>query len=127
MVSEYGYTDLATVEAYTGIDYSAIDSTAFTAVLIDAKISIAEKMVNGHNGVNGAISTITDGIKVATTVIAAILLDEALNVLGYHGEDERRIVASIGMNIHQVLEEFCCNTEVGVDAIPMNGANNDMW
>ncbi len=126
MVSEYEYTTLAAVEAFTAIDYSAVDSTAFTAVNIDAKITIAEKMINAHLGVTGA-QTVTDGIETATILIAAILLDENMNVLGYHREDEIATKDTLGMNVHQILEHFLKDTGVGVDAIPMSGANNNIW
>ncbi len=126
MASDYEYTTLAAVEEFTAIDYSAVDSTAFTAVNIDAKISIAEKMINAHMGKTGA-QTVTDGIEICTILITAILLDENMNVLGYHREDEVATKDSLGMNIHQILDHFLKDTNVGVDAIPMSGANNDIW
>ncbi len=126
MVSEYGYTTLEAIENFTAIDYSAVDSTAFTAPKIDAKITMAEKMVNSHMGLNGA-QTVTDGIEVATILITAILLDENMNVLGYHREDELSTKETLGLSIHGILETFCCSTDVGVDSIPMSGANNDVW
>jgi len=121
MASEYGYTTVAAVEGFTGLDYSVIHA-GFINSAIEAKITVAEKMVNAHMGVNGAQSDITDGIEVATIMITAMLLDENLNVLGYHAETEKATKDLLGMDIHQVLEHFT-HDGIGIHSVPMSGAD----
>ncbi|GAG31106.1 unnamed protein product [marine sediment metagenome] len=120
MVSVYQYAALADVEAFTGIDYSAINSTKFTAALVDAKITLAERMVNGYMGVT-VDQTTTDGIKMATIIIAAKILHNNLIELGFHGKDEHNLEI-IDMSIPSILRLFL-SYDAGVDAIPMSGAD----
>ena len=122
MASVYGYATLANVEAFTGIDYSTVDSTAFSDANVEYTISIAEYMINAHMGATGA-QTITDGVTITTVMIAALLMDNKMQHLGYHGE-EGHIKELIGMDIHQILTHFLGDVNVGVDAIPMSGAND---
>ena len=120
MVSTYGYAALADIENFTGIDYSAINATKFTQVTIDAKISIAEKMVNGYLGVSSDQTT-TDGIFTATVVITAKILHNNLIELGVHGKEEHTLEI-IDMSIPAILRMFL-GYDAGVDAIPMSGAD----
>jgi len=118
--SEYSYATTANVEDFTGIDYSAIHATKFTDVKIEAKITIAEKMVNSYLGVDGA-QTITDGIEACTIIIAAKILHLNLIELGFHNKDEHTLEL-VDMSISAILRMFL-GTDVGVDAIPMSGAD----
>ena len=124
MASVYGYCTLANLEAFTGIDYTTVDSTAFSDANVEYTISIAEYMVNAHMGATGA-QTITDGVTITTVMIAALLMDSKMQHLGYHGE-EGHIKELIGMNLHQILTHFLDDVSIGVDAIPMSGANNNI-
>ena len=119
MASIYEYAALADVEAYTGLDYSVINAQ-FTQVNVDAKISIAERMVNGYLGKDGA-QTITDGIKAATIMIAAKILHLNLADLGFHG-DEEHTQEIVDMSVQSILRMFL-GYDAGVDAIPMSGAD----
>ena len=118
--SEYGYATVANIEAFTGIDYSTKHDTKFTDILIEAKITIAEKMINSYLGVDGA-QTINDGIEACTIIIAAKILNNSLIEIGIHGKEEHTLEI-IDMSISSILRMFL-KTDVGVDAIPMSGAD----
>lgn len=119
-LSEYQYVTGDTVEALSGLIYANIDAVAFSEAKIMAKVTIAEKIVNSYLGKDGA-QTKTDGIEMATTIIAAKLIKYNLLELGYASDAE---IAHdlIDMSINQILRMFL-NVDVGVDAIPMSGAN----
>lgn len=121
--SVFGYATLANVEAFTGIDYSVVDATAFSDSNVEYKISMAEYMINAHYGTSTA-QTVTNGITMATIMITAILLDENMRHLGYHEEAEHSIGDVLGMDIHMIITHYLVETEDGfVDSIPMSGAN----
>jgi len=124
MVSEYGYITLANLELFTGLDYSAIDGTIFADANVDKVITLAEKMVNGYGGFTGD-QTSTDGIESATIYIAALILETQLFRLGYLTEENKTPLLT-GLSILQILRMFLDNdSSIGVDAIPMSGANNN--
>ena len=124
MASTYSYTTLATIENLTGLDYSAINSTTFADAKVESIITIAERMVNGYLGVSTA-QTVTDGIKVATILITVKLLAGRLMEMGYQKEAEHT-TQLIDMSIKEILETFV-DADVGIDAIPMSGANNAIY
>lgn len=118
--SEYSYATVANIEAFTGIDYSTKHATKFTDVLIEAKITIAEKMINSYLGKDGAL-TITDGIEACTIIIAAKILHNSLIEIGIHDKEEHSLEI-IEMSIGSILRMFL-GYDAGVDAIPMSGAD----
>lgn len=123
MASEYAYTDLAGVEDYTGLDYSTIDAVALADAKIDAKITMAEKMVNGYLGEDEDL-TITDGMEIATIIIAAQLIHQSMKQMGYFVEIEAPLFE---MATKDILKMFCnWDSQLGVDSIPMSGADNDL-
>ena len=117
--SEYSYATVANIEAFTGIDYETLNA-AFTDVVVEAKITMAERMVNGYLGVDGAV-TITDGVIMATIIIAAKILRNNIIALGVYGNEEQQMEL-ITMSIPTILRMFL-KTDVGVDVIPMSGAD----
>jgi hypothetical protein len=69
MASDYGYITEANLEAFMGIDFSAVDSR-YTSTVTEMWISTAEQTVNAY--CNQSFSgTIPDGVKAATKQIAA--------------------------------------------------------
>lgn len=125
--SLYAYTTLADVEAFTGIDYSGVDSVAFSDTNVNKTIAIAERMVNAFLGITDstAASTITDGITMATIILSAKWMRNKMNELGYGTEglkpNENDLV---NMNERAILAFFLSNDEsTGIDNIPMNGPN----
>jgi len=119
-VSAYGYITGDELEDYTGIDYSAIHATKFSEALVMGKVTIAEKMINAYLGVDGA-QTITDGIEACTLIISAKILHQNLIGIGFHNKEEHNLEL-IDMSIPAILRMFL-KTDVGVDAIPMSGAD----
>ena len=122
MASEYAYTTLANVENYTGLDYSSIDATALADAKIDAKITMAEKILNGYLGADEDLE-ITDGMEVATIIISAKLIHQSMNQMGYFVETEAPLLE---LTIKEILEMFCnWDSQISVDCVPMSGADND--
>ena len=119
-VSEYGYITGDQLELFSKLDYSTIETTQFSEVNVMGTVSIAERMVNSYLGKNGA-QTVTDGIFTATTVIAAKLMAGAVAELGYDNEEQR--IDLIDLSIRSILRMFL-GTDVGVDSVPMSGADN---
>ena len=114
--SEYGYITGDELEAFSGIDYSA-NNAVYTEAVVMAKVTIAEKMINGHLGVTGA-QTITDGIEAATIMIAAHLMAISMEVHATNSPvSDRQII-----DIRTILSMFL-GYDAGVDAIPMSGAD----
>jgi hypothetical protein len=118
--SDYGYITGDELEAYSGIDYSAVHATKFSEALVMGKVTIAEKMINAYLGVDGA-QTITDGIEACTLIISAKILHQNLIGIGFHDKDEHKLEL-VDMSISAILRMFL-RTDVGVDAIPMSGAD----
>jgi len=115
-VSEYQYITGDDLEAYTGIDYDANNAVYIEAVVM-AKVTIAEKMVNSYLGVTGA-QTITDGVEVATTIIAAHLMSLSMQIHATNSPISDTYIISI----RNILRMFL-GYDAGVDAIPMSGAD----
>jgi len=121
-VSEYGYITGDELEAFTGLDYSAINATVFTEALVMGKVSIAERMINSYLGVTTA-QTKTDGVITCTMVISAKILHTNLIGIGYYTKEDYELEL-IRMSVPAILRMFL-RTDVGVDAVPMSGADND--
>jgi hypothetical protein len=121
MASDHAYTTLAAIENYTGIDWSAVDSVAFTDARVDATISLAETIINGYLG-QSSILTVTDGITTATILITSKLLHGKAKVLGYQLDDYTPLDL-IELSIKDILKMFLHETEDAfVESIPMTGA-----
>ena len=105
MVSVYGYTTVTAVEQFSGIDYSVVDSTVFTAANIDAKITMAERLVNAYLGVSTG-QTKTDGVIMSTVLITVKLLDNNMNHLGYHTDIVHTMGDTIGLTIDEILYQY---------------------
>ena len=118
--SEYNYTTVAKIEGFTGVDYSTKHATKFTDVLIEGKITIAEKMINSYLGKDGA-QTVTDGIEMCAIIITAKILNNNLIELGIYDKEEHTLEI-IDMSILSILRMFL-GYDAGVDAIPMSGAD----
>ena len=125
MVSEHEYAALADVENFTGIDYSAINATKFTQTTIDAKITIAEYMVNGYL-VTSADQTTTDGIKAATIIITAKILHNNLIELGVHDKEEHTLEI-IDMSIPTILRMFLGESSKKRDFALITGITDRFW
>ena len=116
--SIYSYLTVTELEAYTGIDYEA-NNTTYTDLVVEAKITIAERMVNAYLGVSTG-QTVTDGVKVATMIIAAHLMATDMEVQATNSPISDRYI----INIKSLLGFWLDNDQsIGVDAIPMSGAD----
>jgi hypothetical protein len=87
MVSTYGYITLANLEAYTGIDYSAVNATKYSDANVEAIITIAEKLVNGH--CIQSFTTATDAVFSATIEVASRLMHNKLHADGYEPDTDK--------------------------------------
>lgn len=72
MVSEYGYTTVAILEAFTSEDYGTM-TKPITDSQVDAKITAAEQLINTYLGTSFT-GTIPDGIKYCTKDIVKRML-----------------------------------------------------
>ena len=89
MVSEYEYITVAELEAYSGMDYSAIDSL-FTNTVIEAQISNAERIVNGIKR-SSYTGTIPDDVEAATYILSQRLMNNMIIEYGYGFEGEIKV------------------------------------
>jgi hypothetical protein len=122
MASDHAYTALAAIENFTGIDWSAVDSVAFSDARVDATISLAETIINGYLG-QSSILTVTDGITTSAILITAKLLHDKAKVLGYQLEGYTSSDV-VQLSVPEILKMFLHETEDAfVDSIPMSGAN----
>ena len=80
MVSDDGYCTLAEVEEESKLDYSSIDSTAFSDTNVEATITIQEQKINGYLKVSSA-ETITDGIQMCTIMLSVSALYKQIKTL----------------------------------------------
>ena len=88
MASTYGYITVANLEAYESTNYGNIDSTLYSDANVEAKITIAERIVNGLVGTTYT-GTIPDRIVAATTIIAAQLMRNSLIQNGYDVDNKQ--------------------------------------
>jgi hypothetical protein len=120
MASTYAYTTLVNIENITGIDFSAVDSTAFSDARVEAQITSAEKVINGYLGAS-ADQTDTDGLETCTVYITLKMLRAKLINLGYLDVAEQ--IDELGLTIPEILKMFLHETEDSfVESIPMTGA-----
>ena len=118
--SDYDYiTEAQLMNFMGGVTFTSIDAEydeAMTAQIISA----AEMMVHAYIGVSGtAVGTITDGIKLATLIISADLMQ---NVMFHKGQVlDKDIYSELKTNVIKDLLKG--DSDVGVDTIPMSGAN----
>ena len=102
MASTYGYITVANLEGYESTDYGNINSTLYSDANVEAKITIAERIVNGLVGTSYT-GTIPDRIVAATTIIAAQLMR---NVLIRNGDMDEAQVKDIENNENKLLEQL---------------------
>ena len=118
--SDYDYiTEAQLMNFMGGVTFTSIDAEydeAMTAQIISA----AEMMVHAYIGVSGtAVGTITDGIKLATLIISADLMQ---NVMFHKGQVlDKDIYSELKINVIKDLLKG--DSDVGVDTIPMSGEN----
>lgn len=121
MASTYGYTTLANIENLSGIDFSAVDSVAFSDARVEAAITSAEKLINGYIG-ETADQTDTDGLESCTVYITLKLLKAKMINLGYTEIAEQ--MDELGLSIPEILKMFLHETQDDfVESIPMTGAS----
>jgi len=116
----YSYLDGDVFEDYIGIDLSTIDGTIFSDTNVVAIITAAEEFINSFLGVSTA-QTVTNAITVCTKLYARLNVEVILNGMSYYDEPtysltEREVIAL-------VERLLATNDVVGVDSIPMSGAN----
>lgn len=98
MASDYEYITVAELETYTGIDYSAKDAT-FTNGVIEAQISLAERIVNDIK--RGSYSgTIPDDVVAATYLLSKRLMNNLMIEFGYGSEGDQIIQVLDDVVIH---------------------------
>ncbi len=119
MVSEYGYLTLENLENFTGIDYSAVNATAYTDARVEANITVAERMINAYLGVSTG-QTKSDGIVTATTLIAQRILHDNMVELGYATEESVKFNVYIDSIMAMWLKG---DEETQIISIPMSGAS----
>ena len=119
MVSVYGYITLADLENFTGLDYSTINSVAFSDAKVEFKITLAERMINAYLGVSSG-QTKTDAIIVCALTISASLVHMNLQMLGFNTPASDMFIVNNYMTLAYYLRG---ESLVSVDAIPMSGAD----
>ncbi len=107
MVSDYGYTTLAKLEKFAIEDYSEIHS-ALADAAVDAKISDAERYINGYIG-TVFTGTIPADIELVTNMISKIMLDnwmieKSIGRYADKSEPMKEILANF--DIVSILEKY---------------------
>ena len=121
MASTYAYTNLATIENLAGIDFSTVDSVAFTDARIDATITSAEQLINGYIG-ETSDQTDTDGLETCANYITLKLLGHKMINLGY--QEITNNLDILNLSIPEILKMFLDETgDSFVTSIPMTGAS----
>ena len=121
--STYEYITGDELEAFTNIVYATVDATAFAEANVMANVTAAEEIINGLLGVSVA-QTVTSGIKAATKFLAGWLMNSNMNNLGYTGENSNAIFELTWTQIITLTKEILAgDSNIGVDTIPMSGAN----
>lgn len=75
MASDYGFITVTELENFAALDYSAI-AAKYTDTIIEANITAAEEVVRSICG--NSPTSATDGIKVATKIMARRLMHNLL-------------------------------------------------
>ncbi len=118
MGSIYAYLTHGNLELYTGLDYSVINAI-FTNTVIEGAITTTEELINGILGVSTA-QTITNQITSAVKFGAAWQMNYLMNALGITSEVSVYDVPWDKM--YETLKKIL-HSAVGVDSIPMSGAD----
>lgn len=108
MASEYGYTTLAALENYAKVDYSTIDSVAFSDSRVESTITDAEYFINTYVGTTFT-DTIPDGIKLTAKMIAKIYLNNFMieHRIGAFKDEQGVIVDILEQDdIISILEQY---------------------
>lgn len=121
VTTAYDYITLAELELYAGYDFSALDAVKFHDDIVNGTIGVVEKMVNSYKGKDGA-QTVTDGIETAVTIITTKILMNRMSDLGYSVEGLETLDL-VNMSVRSILKMFL-GSDIGVDNIPMSGADN---
>jgi len=103
MASDYGYTDVAGLEAFAGQDYSAINAK-YVDGIIEAQISQAERIVNEYKRQSYS-GTIPDDVKSATLMIARRFMKNILIEDGHFEDDQVVIEDYIGQITRKLLKD----------------------
>jgi hypothetical protein len=122
MASTYGYITAATLENFTGIDYSIVDSVAYSDARVEVIITSAEEIVNGLMGVSTA-QTVTNAITISTKFLSAWMLWQSMANLGYTLKEPQGIYLLTWDQILNLVQKFLNETGPNVEGIPMSGAN----
>ena len=115
MVSSYGYITSAELEAYTGIDYSVVNAK-YTAAVVDAQISIAERFVNTQ--LPGTTPTATDGVIATTLLLSERLMLNKMIADGHRAVELAPTTAFIDYLIEKLLQEDVYSP---AGPVPMSG------
>lgn len=113
-MSAYGYVTLAELEDFCGEDFSALGVSGTTDATVNAKISTAERLVNGKKRESFS-GTIPDNVKAVTMMVAANLVHNHLVNIGY-AENKVKIW---NKEYDDLLDGSM--DDIGVDTIPMSG------
>jgi hypothetical protein len=116
MASQYGIITLANLEAYAGIDYSAINATKYADASVEAKITLAERMVVSKTRVAWSSSTATAGVIFVVTDLSMRLMHNLLKIDGYRRENDMLPTWDPQYDIH-----LASSIADPVDLIPMQG------
>lgn len=122
MVSAYGYTTVAELEAAAIRDYS-VTSTLYIDSAIEASISQSERQINVYCHTTFA-GTIPDGVKAVTLILAERRMHNIMLRDGHLREGTLRLRTTIneGDELDKLLKEYI-KTDLesdAIDVIPMN-------
>lgn len=126
MASTYGYLTLATLEKFTGLDYSTINSTALADANVEMNITTAEELVNGFLGVDTA-QTVTNAITLSTKFLSGWLLNALINSIGEGTENANPIFELKWADIVMLVKDILSGDEdISVVSVPMSGAEHGL-
>ena len=102
MASDNGYTTTSALEEFTGIDYSAIDSS-YTDSVLEAKISFAEALVIEAEG-DTHTGTIPNKVARVTQSIAADLMRNQMIQDGYLVDRTPKAIKNILADLEAIFQ-----------------------
>lgn len=118
MASTYEYCTLTELEAFAGIDYSSIDGTKYADANVEAKITLAERVVNAKTTPSGGShSTVSDSVKTATIIMSMRIMNNTLIEDGYW---EGTPVQVLDVMVMDLLSSEIYSP---IDLIPMQGVD----
>lgn len=115
MASEYGFLTVTILENYAGQDYSAINAK-YTDTIIEANITAAEEFVRAICGNSPTVAT--DGIKVATKIMAKRLMH---NLLVTDREAEPEVAPIVAFFDHLIDVALARDIYSPAGIVPMSG------